>query len=70
MPGASSNTYGGSAWPAIVADFDQNHVKDTCHNDKNADKKVSGLSNIAKKKFMDMKYHILYTVMTEEKLSE
>ena len=70
VPGASSNADGGSAWPGIVAEFDQNHVEDTFHNDTNEDKKVSKLSEITKKKFMEMKDHVLYTVMTEEELSK
>ena len=70
VPGASNNTDGGAAWPAIVLEFAQHHVEDTFHNDKNAGKKLSGLSTIARNQFMEMKYHVLYTVMTEEELSE
>ena len=63
-PDATSCTDGGSAWPAIAEDFDQNQVEDTHHNSRNADKKVhsSKLSKEKKQQFIEMKNKVLYHV--------
>ena len=42
VAGSSCNTDGGSAWPAIVEEFDQVHTEDGFHNDKNGDEKCIG----------------------------
>lgn len=70
-PMATCCTDGGQAWPAIVKELNQNHVEDTFHNDKNADKKASGLSKQNRSTFRKMKYNALYSVFSPpEELDE
>lgn len=70
-PKATNCTDGGSAWPAIVEEFDQNQVEDTFHNDMNADKKTTGMDKNTITKVKEMKSKVLYHVFAPEaKLDE
>jgi hypothetical protein len=64
-PGSNICTDGGSAWPGIAEELKLNHVEDTYHNDKGADKKLDGMSKDTKEKFIALRKRVLYEVMDE-----
>jgi len=50
--------------------FEQMHVEDTFHNDKNVDKKYSGLDVVSIATFKKLKYKALYSPMSPDRLNE
>jgi hypothetical protein len=70
VTGATCGTDGGTAWPEIVREFDQRHIEDTFHNDKNGELKAAKLPQKARSKFSGLKYSVLYLVHTPEELTD
>jgi hypothetical protein len=69
-PGATLATDGGPAWRAIAESHGQNHIEDTWHNEQNGTKKATKLPKAKKKQFNQLKYDVLYSVHSPEKLAE
>lgn len=69
-PGSTLATDGGPAWGPIAKSHGQNHIEDTWHNEQNGTKKANKLPKAKKKRFNKLKYDVLYSVHSPEKLAE
>ena len=68
IPQTSFCTDGGSAWGGVTEALQHDGTEDTFHNDKNADKKLDGMTKANKVAFEDKRKRVLYNVMPEADL--
>jgi hypothetical protein len=68
IPQTSFCTDGGSAWGGVTEALQHDGTEVTFHNDKNADKKLDGMTKANKVAFKDKRKRVLYNVMPEADL--